>query len=64
MLPPFPPSPPAGPPFGTCASRLKATVPSPPLPASIYILALSINCILPPLFQKKIPFQGFHYAAG
>ena len=41
--PPFPPSPPSGPPFGTYFSRRKLTCPSPPFPDFIIILALSAN---------------------
>src|SRR5580700_3938401 len=40
-----PPSPPAGPPFGTYFSRRHAMMPSPPLPASSVIAASSMNCI-------------------
>src|SRR6266852_2529429 len=43
MLPPFPPSPPEGPPRGTYFSRRKATQPLPPWPAFTNILASSTN---------------------
>src|SRR5712691_11829805 len=43
MLPPWPPSPPEGPPRGTYFSRRKATQPLPPLPAFTNILASSTN---------------------
>src|SRR5437867_13143855 len=43
MLPPWPPSPPEGPPRGTYFSRRKATQPLPPPPAFTKILASSTN---------------------
>src|SRR5438132_586555 len=43
MLPPWPPSPPEGPPRGTYFSRRKATQPLPPSPAFTKILASSTN---------------------
>src|SRR5437763_10687423 len=43
MLPPFPPSPPLGPPRGTNFSRRNAMQPCPPSPALTVILASSIN---------------------
>src|SRR5690554_4970840 len=45
MLPPWPPSPPSGPPLGTYFSRRKLRQPLPPLPASTMIEASSTNCI-------------------
>src|SRR5258708_4622150 len=41
--PPWPPSPPEGPPLGTNFSRRKAMQPFPPSPALMRILASSIN---------------------
>lgn len=41
MLPPRPPSPPAGPPLGVNFSRMNETTPSPPRPALTTISALS-----------------------
>src|SRR5271165_5382455 len=46
MLPPFPPSPPDGPPRGTYFSRRNATHPFPPSPAFTHILASSTNTVL------------------
>src|SRR5438105_5266697 len=43
MSPPWPPSPPLGPPRGTNFSRRKATQPLPPPPAFTRILASSMN---------------------
>src|SRR5271169_1155152 len=43
MLPPWPPSPPEGPPRGTYFSRRNAIQPLPPLPAFTNILASSTN---------------------
>jgi hypothetical protein len=43
MLPPWPPSPPLGPPLGTYFSRRNATQPFPPGPAFTWILASSTN---------------------
>ena len=43
MSPPWPPSPPEGPPRGTNFSRRKAMQPLPPSPALMRIRASSIN---------------------
>src|SRR4030095_2756837 len=43
MLPPFPPSPPLGPPFGTNFSLRNAMQPWPPWPTLTVILASSMN---------------------
>src|SRR6516165_85259 len=43
MLPPFPPSPPEGPPLGTYFSLRNATHPLPPSPAFTQIFASSTN---------------------
>src|SRR5919202_3848134 len=42
--PPSPPRPPSGPPRGLYFSRLKETLPSPPLPARTTNWASSTNC--------------------
>src|SRR5215467_9007398 len=57
MLPPFPPSPPDGPPRGTYFSRRNATQPFPPFPAFTKIFASSTNtsCSKPP--KKKNAVQ-------
>ena len=44
--PPRPPSPPSGPPAATYFSRWKPTLPSPPLPDTILIFAISINMVV------------------
>src|SRR5258708_29318498 len=46
MSPPFPPSPPSGPPLGTNFSRRKLTQPLPPSPALAWILIWSTNMVL------------------
>src|SRR5438105_3177413 len=45
MSPPFPPSPPEGPPRGAYFSRRNATAPGPPSPALTWISASSMNCM-------------------
>src|SRR5580700_7807942 len=52
MLPPCPPSPPAGPPFGTYFSRRHATMPSPPSPPATEISASSMNCTSSAAYRK------------
>jgi hypothetical protein len=44
-LPPWPPSPPSGPPNGTDFSRRKLALPRPPLPACTLAVASSTNFI-------------------
>src|SRR5205814_2123730 len=46
MSPPFPPSPPDGPPRGAYFSRRNATAPGPPSPALTWISASSMNCMV------------------
>ncbi len=43
MSPPWPPSPPSGPPWDTCASRRTDTAPAPPSPAFTWSWASSTN---------------------
>jgi hypothetical protein len=50
ILPPWPPSPPSGPPRGTNFSRRKLHAPSPPRPALIWIRTSSTNIGAP--FQR------------
>src|SRR4051812_19696745 len=45
MLPPLPPSPPEGPPYGTPSSRRNAAEPFPPSPALTSMIASSMNCM-------------------
>src|SRR5450756_567812 len=57
MPPPWPPSPPSGPPLGTNFSRLKWATPSPPLPAWTSILASSMNFMVGLAQQIKKPYR-------
>src|SRR4051812_31120591 len=45
MSPPLPPSPPSGPPRGTCASRRNEMLPAPPSPAFTFSCASSTNSL-------------------
>src|SRR3990172_1992851 len=58
MLPPWPPSPPSGPPRGTNFSRLKWATPFPPLPAWTSILASSMNFMVDSAPQIKKPYRA------
>src|SRR5579864_2979932 len=59
MLPPWPPSPPSGPPKGMNFSRRKLVLPRPPLPACTFKRASSTNFMIGPLKQKPRPAPGF-----
>src|SRR5271156_5971048 len=71
MSPPWPPSPPEGPPLGTNFSRRKAMQPLPPSPAFNRILASSINIALLkcnrwreiPRFSGREWFKRGHFGA-
>src|SRR5207245_11160579 len=54
-LPPLPPSPPSGPPRGTFFSRLKLTMPLPPLPAWTSMRASSTDFMAP--VEPKKPYR-------
>src|SRR5712691_11673527 len=58
MPPPPPPSPPSGPPRGTFFSRLKLTMPSPPLPAWTSMRASSMNFMASEAVEIKKPYRA------
>src|SRR6266545_1870935 len=58
MPPPPPPSPPSGPPRGTFFSRLKLTMPSPPLPAWTSMRASSMNFMESGAVEIKKPYRA------
>src|SRR6266705_4997191 len=58
MPPPPPPSPPSGPPRGTFFSRLKLTMPAPPLPAWISMRASSMNFTESEAVEIKKPYRA------
>src|SRR6266851_1446526 len=64
MPPPPPPSPPSGPPRGTFFSRLKLTMPSPPLPAWISMRASSMNFMESEAVEIKKPYRADRAFAG
>src|SRR5688572_26728749 len=64
MLPPRPPSPPAGPPRGTNLARRNAALPSPPLPAWISIFASSMNFMAAEMKKPCRLRQGFAREPG